>query len=156
MKPVTKRFLSFSWTLVVLWIAARLMLSFLLPFLLGLGLALASEGAVDFLCKKGRLPRSFASILGVSATVAGGLGLGALVFALALRQLGSLGVWLPPLTSTVARGRPCCSGGCWAWEITFPRPFTGAGRTPWRSSFPAAQPCCKSSAATLWAPPGRC
>ena len=61
MKPVTKRFLSFSWTLMVLWIAARLMLSFLLPFLLGLGLALASEGAVDFLCKKGKLPRSFAA-----------------------------------------------------------------------------------------------
>ena len=104
MKPVTKRFLSFSWTLMVLWIAARLMLSFLLPFLLGLGLALASEGAVDFLCKKGKLPRSFASILGVSATVAGGLGLGALVFALALRQLSALGVWLPRLTSTVAQG----------------------------------------------------
>lgn len=104
MKPGTRRFLSFSWTLFLLWIFARLALSVLLPFLLGLGLALASEGAVDFLCRKGRLPRGVASTLGVSATVAGILAIVTLVFALALRQLGSLGLWLPWLTSTVAQG----------------------------------------------------
>ena len=87
MKPATKRFFTFSWTLVLLCLFARLVLPVLLPFLLGAGLALASEKAVRFLCEKGRLPRALASAVGVTATVAGVLAIAMLLGALLLRQV---------------------------------------------------------------------
>lgn len=104
MKPATKRFFTFSWTLVLLWLFARLVLPVLLPFLLGAGLALASEKAVRFLCEKGRLPRALASAVGVAATVAGVLAIAILLGALLLRQVAHLGSWLPWLTATITQG----------------------------------------------------
>ena len=104
MKPATKKFLSFSWTLLSLWLFARLLLPFLLPFLLGTALALASERAVCFLTDRGRLPRALAAGVGVSATLTGLLAIAALVLALLMRQLAGLKSWLPWLTQTVTQG----------------------------------------------------
>lgn len=51
-----KNILSFCGLLLLLWLCARFLLPFFLPFLLGTGLALASEPAVCFLTRRGRLP----------------------------------------------------------------------------------------------------
>lgn len=104
MKSETKKFLTFCWTLLTLWLLTRLVLPLLLPFLLGAGLALASERAVAFLTDRGRLPRPLASTVGVCATMAGGLTIAALLLALLLRQAGGFSSWLPWLTQTIAQG----------------------------------------------------
>lgn len=82
-----KNILSFCGLLLLLWLCARFLLPFFLPFLLGTGLALASEPAVCFLTRRGRLPRALASGIGVSATVAGALAIVMLILGLLLRQL---------------------------------------------------------------------
>ena len=62
-----KKILCFSGLLLLFWLCARFLLPFFLPFLLGTGLALASEPAVRFLCRQGKLPRALAAGVGVSA-----------------------------------------------------------------------------------------
>lgn len=99
-----KRSLLFSAALVGLWLAARLVLPLMLPFLLGLFLALMTEPGVKFLVSKLHVPRPLAAGLTVSALVAG-LGLLALLLAaLAVSQLGVLKRILPTLAGTVQSG----------------------------------------------------
>lgn len=51
-----KKILCFSGLLLLFWLCARFLLPFFLPFLLGTGLALASEPAVRFLCRRESSP----------------------------------------------------------------------------------------------------
>ena len=99
-----KKLLSFSGLLLLFWLCVRFLLPFFLPFLLGSGLALASEPAVRFLSDRGRLPRALASGVGVSATVAGALAILMLVLGLLVRQLRPPESWVPKLTQTVGSG----------------------------------------------------
>lgn len=99
-----KKFVIFGGTLLILWLAARFLLPLFLPFLLGAGLAFASEPAVRFLTERGRLPRALAVGVGVSAALAGLLALMTLVLGLLFRQLRPPENWVPQLTQTVERG----------------------------------------------------
>lgn len=110
-----KNILSFCGLLLLLWLCARFLLPFFLPFLLGTGLALASEPAVCFLTRRGRLPRALASGIGVSATVAGALAIVMLILGLLLRQLRPPESWVPRLTQTVGSGM----GLLQKWLLTF-------------------------------------
>ena len=110
-----KNMLSFCGLLLLLWLCARFLLPFFLPFLLGTGLALASEPAVCFLTRRGRLPRALASGIGVSATVAGALAIAMLILGLLLRQLRPPESWVPRLTQTVGSGM----GLLQKWLLTF-------------------------------------
>lgn len=110
-----KKILRFAGLLLVLWVCARFLLPFFLPFLLGTGLALASEPAVRFLCRRGKLPRALASGVGVSATIAGALAIIMLFFGLLLRQLSPPENWVPRLTQTVGSGM----GLLQKWLLTF-------------------------------------
>lgn len=99
-----KKLLSFGGLLLIFWLCARFLLPFFLPFLLGGGLAMASEPAVRFLSNKGRLPRPLASGVGVSATLAGALAILTLALGLLVRRLLPPESWVPRLTQTVGSG----------------------------------------------------
>lgn len=66
MLPIYKKLLSFSGIFLAVWLIGNYLLPLFLPFLLGLGLALTAEPMVKFLCEKPRIPRSIATLLGVS------------------------------------------------------------------------------------------
>lgn len=99
-----KKLFFFGGTLLALWLSARFLLPLFLPFLLGMGLAMASEPAVRFLSRRGRLPRPLAAGVGVGATLTGLLALMTLVLGLLFRQLRPPESWVPQLTRTVERG----------------------------------------------------
>mgnify|MGYP002556130070 FL=1 len=110
-----KKILCFSGLLLLFWLCARFLLPFFLPFLLGTGLALASEPAVRFLCRQGKLPRALAAGVGVSATLAGALAIIMLVLGLLFRQFPAPESWVPRLTQTVGSGM----GLLQKWLLTF-------------------------------------
>lgn len=85
------------------WVAVRFLLPLLLPFVLGLGLALAAEPVVGFLARRGA-PRGLGAGIGVTVTFA--LLAIALLFlgALVLRQLGLLAGVLPDLEQAAQSG----------------------------------------------------
>lgn len=85
------------------WVAARFLLPLFLPFVLGLGLALAAEPVVGSLCRRGA-PRALGAGIGVTVTffliAIAVLLLGALV----LRQLRLLALVLPDLERAARSG----------------------------------------------------
>lgn len=87
----------------VVWVAVRFLLPLFLPFVLGLGLALAAEPVVGFLARRGA-PRGLGAGIGVTVTVfllaIAILFLGALV----LRQLRLLAGVLPDLEQAAQSG----------------------------------------------------
>ena len=89
---------------LALWLVLRYLLPLLLPFLMGIAVALLAEPAVRFSGKKLRLPRPAAAGLGVSATLVLLVGTVSLVGALAVRELGSLASHLPDVEATVDQG----------------------------------------------------
>ena len=89
---------------LVLWIFFRWIMPIALPFLLGLGIALAAEPAVNFAVRRVRLPRRAAVGLGVSLTLILGSGLAAAAAALLMRQLAALAEAVPDLHSAVRQG----------------------------------------------------
>lgn len=85
------------------WLTVRFLLPLFLPFLLGLGLALAAEPMVKLLCRKG-VPRSVSTGIGVSM---GFCFLGILVLLLGaflVRQLKLVAGILPDLETTAQSG----------------------------------------------------
>ena len=64
-----RKILYFLGLLLALWLGIRYLLPLLLPFLLGIAIALTAEPAVKFISKKLRLPRPAAAGLGVSTTL---------------------------------------------------------------------------------------
>lgn len=90
--------------LVVLWLGLRFLLPLMLPFLLGLALALAAEPAVDFLCRKAHLPRGLATGLGVSAAFCCICLILLLLCAFGVRELRHLVRVLPDLEDAALTG----------------------------------------------------
>lgn len=86
------------------WLGIKYLLPVLLPFLMGLVVALAAEPAVSFGIKKLRLPRGVAAGLGVTLTLIFLTGMISLLGALAVRELGTLAGKLPDVTDTVQQG----------------------------------------------------
>lgn len=82
----------------------RLALPVLLPFLLGLALALAAEPAVSWLHRKGKLPRPAAAGIGVTGVFLLAGTVLTLIFSLVLRQLGHLTGLLPAAAEAVSQG----------------------------------------------------
>lgn len=99
-----RKFVTFTLFFLGLWVGVRFLLPLGLPFLLGGGLALAAEPAVDFLSQKTKMPRSAAVGIGVTATIALLSLLVFLVCALVLRELGQLVKVLPDLEGAARSG----------------------------------------------------
>lgn len=104
MSTSAKRCIRFTFALLGLWLGLKLLLPLLLPFLFGTLLALGADKAADFLCQKGRLPRSLAAGIAVSGEIAG-LGLLLLILAgLLVSQMGNLTQALPSILDTAQSG----------------------------------------------------
>ena len=103
-----------------LWLGVRFLLPLALPFLLGLGLALAAEPMTGLLCTRLRFRRGPAAGLGVTAAFCLLLLLISLLFALILREVGLLMRVLPDLEEALSGGLSALSG----WALTL------AGRVP--------------------------
>ncbi len=88
---------------LALWLGANYLLPFLLPFALGLGIALAAEPAVGFGVSRLRLSRKVAAGIGVSLTLLLLAGLLSLLGALTVRELGSLTRVLPQAQNTLEK-----------------------------------------------------
>lgn len=125
-----KKMVFFGGTLLALWLAARFLLPLFLPFLLGAGLAAASEPAVRFLTGRGRLPRALAAGVGVSATLAGLLALLTLALGFLFRQLRPPESWVPQLTRTVERGITLLQ----RWLLGFAGELPPGLQTPYREN----------------------
>ena len=81
--------------LLLLWFSGKFLLPFLFPFLLGAGLALASEPAVILLHRRLRIPRGLSAGLGVSLTLILLLGIIFFLGALLVREAGSFASRIP-------------------------------------------------------------
>lgn len=86
------------------WLAVRYLLPAMLPFMLGLGMALAAEPFVKLLTGKCRLPRGAASGISVAAVFTGLCILTVTLLTFFLKELGVLAGILPDLEVTVRSG----------------------------------------------------
>lgn len=91
-------------SIVLLWLGGRYLLPLLLPFGVGALVALAAEPVVGFAQKNCKLPRIFATGIGVTLTLFLILGLLATVVSAAVRELGRVVAALPDMTQTVQNG----------------------------------------------------
>jgi sporulation integral membrane protein YtvI len=98
-----------------LWLGVRFLLPLALPFLLGLGLALAAEPMTGLLCSRLRFRRGAAAGISVTATFCLFLLLISLLFALILREMGVLMRVLPNLEEALSGGLSSLSG--WALSL---------------------------------------
>lgn len=89
---------------VVLWLGVTYLLPILFPFLLGAGVALAADPAVRFAQRKLKLPRPWASGLGVTVTLILLTALLSIVGALLIKELGNLAHAVPDLEQTAQKG----------------------------------------------------
>ena len=104
MSSGTKSLIFILFFISFVWLLGRLLLPFCLPFLVGLGLALAAEPMVGILCGPVHLPRSAGAGIGVSAAF---LVLTCLLLsagALLLQQLRALAGILPELEGAFLSG----------------------------------------------------
>ena len=97
-------------------VAAHYVLPIALPFLLGVGLALAAEPVVSLLSGKLRVKRLLASGIGVTAVFTLALTVLVLLVASLVRQLGRLSGMLPQLGDAVQQGMT--SARQWALEMS--------------------------------------
>lgn len=104
MRSGTGRLLSVLGACFFLWAGGKFVLPLCFPFLLGMGLALAAEPAVGFLCTRLHLPRGLAAGVGVTAVFLGAAMLVLLLLAFLVRELGILAGILPDLTETARSG----------------------------------------------------
>ena len=101
MRSGTGRTLTLIGIFLAVWLAGRLILPLVFPFLLGAALAAGAEPAVSWLHRRAGIPRPLGSFIGVTGIFCL-LALGAaLVCALLLRELGLLAAVVPDLGSTV-------------------------------------------------------
>lgn len=92
------------WTLILflgVLLAARYLLPVVMPFLMGLLIALAAEPVVGFGVRRLRLPRGLAAGIGVSVTLVLLAGLLSFLGALAVKELGNLAKALPDMENTL-------------------------------------------------------
>lgn len=99
-----KKFFTLVFTFLLAWLSLRFVVPLMAPFLLGLVLALAAEPVTGLLCKKFHIPRTFSSIIGVTAAFFFFSILLLLVCAFLLRELRMLANILPQLESTMYSG----------------------------------------------------
>ena len=83
--------------LILVWLAGKFLLPFLFPFLLGAGIALASEPAVRLGTDRLKLSRGLAAGVGVTLTLIFLLGLVFFFGALLMRELGTMVKQLPQM-----------------------------------------------------------
>lgn len=100
--PAVKKYFHLALALLGLWACVRYALPLVLPFGLGLGIALAAEPLVK-LCQR-RLPRWVGSALGVTAALIMVLTLLTLLLSALLRELGRLAGVLPDMAHTARQG----------------------------------------------------
>ena len=100
--PTAKKYFFLALALLGLWAALRYALPLVLPFALGLGIALAAEPLVK-LCQR-RLPRWACAALGVTATLVMVLTLLTLLLSILIRELGQLAGVLPEMAQTARQG----------------------------------------------------
>lgn len=104
MRQITIRILTVAGAAALVWFFVTYLLELLMPFLLGLGLALLAEPAVLFLQKNLRLPRLAAVGIGLSATMVLSLSLLILLCSVLIKELGVLAGILPDLEATARSG----------------------------------------------------
>jgi sporulation integral membrane protein YtvI len=104
LRPITKKIFTILVIFLAVRLAARYVLPLCFPFLLGAGLALIAEPAVNFFSGRLRMPRAAAAGIGVTAAF-GAISLVLLmVFALLLREVKYLTTVLPDLEETARSG----------------------------------------------------
>ena len=104
MGPITKKILSFLGIFLAVWLGAKYLLPLFLPFLLGLGLALAAEPMVGFFSRRLHIPRPVSAGIGVTAAFCCITLLVLLVCAFFVRELTMLAGVLPNLEETARSG----------------------------------------------------
>lgn len=87
-----------------LWFAGKFLIPLILPFFLGLLLALSAEPLVSLLHKSLKMPRALATAFGVTAALLITLGLVLTLCALLIRELGALAGVLPDLEDAAGNG----------------------------------------------------
>jgi len=99
------------WMLAVFLAAllgVRYLLPVIMPFLMGLLIALAAEPVVGFGVRRLRMPRALAAGIGVSVTLVLAAGLLSFLGALAVKELGNLANALPDMESTLQNAMLLC------------------------------------------------
>lgn len=103
-RPTAKHIAALIGTFGLAWLALHYLLPLLLPFLLGICIALAAEPAVGLLHRRLHLPRGVASGISVTATLLLLLCVMTLLAALLVRELRQLVTALPDLGNTAMEG----------------------------------------------------
>ncbi len=103
-RPAIKNIAALVVTFILAWMSFRWLLPLVLPFLLGILLALTAEPAVGFLCRRLKLPRALGTGIGVAATLALLAAVLVLLTAALLRELAALAGAVPNLEQTVSQG----------------------------------------------------
>ena len=104
MRHTTARILTVAAAAALLWFFLSFLLEPLLPFLLGLGLALLAEPSVRYLQRQLRLPRFAAVGIGLTLTLVLSLSLLVLLCSVLIRELGVLADILPDLEESARSG----------------------------------------------------
>lgn len=104
MRPGTKTTFSFLCVFLIVWLSLRYLLPLSLPFLLGLGLALAAEPMTVFLHKRIYLPRAVCAGIAVTLTFFCIALLLLLLCAFVIREMGIVAGILPDLEDTAKSG----------------------------------------------------
>lgn len=102
--PLRNKLLTLLLVFAAIWLGLRYLLPISLPFLLGLGIALAAEPAVRFATGRLHLPRGLSAGICVTGTLLLLLSLLVMVGSLLLRQLGQLADAMPDLEQTARQG----------------------------------------------------
>ncbi len=102
--PVVKKVFCLALVFLGVWAGVRYALPLMLPFLLGLAIALATEPLVGLCTRHLRMPRMAATALAVTAMLIMVLTLLTLLLSALLRQLGQLAGVLPEMAQTVQLG----------------------------------------------------
>ena len=102
--PSVKKLSLCAASFLALWFAGKFLLPLILPFLLGLLLALSAEPLVSLLQRPLKLRRGLATALGVTVALLITVGLVLSLCALLLRELGALAGVLPDLEDAAGSG----------------------------------------------------
>lgn len=97
----TRKLLSLFFAFFLVWLAVKLLLPLLSPFLFGTLLAFAAEPIVSILSNRLRLPRAVSAGIGVSLTFGLGCALLLVLCAFVIRELKLLSAFLPDITLTL-------------------------------------------------------
>ncbi|MBO5952821.1 MAG: sporulation integral membrane protein YtvI [Oscillospiraceae bacterium] len=103
-RPAAKQLAALVGVFLLVWLGLRFLLPLVLPFLLGIGIALAAEPMVRLLHRRVHLPRGLAAGVGVTATLLLLTCVLTLLAALLVRELGQLVSALPDLGNTAMDG----------------------------------------------------